>query len=58
VEFERLQSALTGIYAQQVVVHVIVDPAIGGGLRVRVGDEVIDGSISGRLATIRAKLAR
>lgn len=57
-EFQRLQSALTGIYAQQVVVHVIVDPAIGGGLRVRVGDEVIDGSISGRLATIRAKLAR
>jgi F-type H+-transporting ATPase subunit delta len=57
-EFTRLQAALTGVYSRQVVVHVIVDPTIAGGLRVRVGDEVIDGSISGRMATIRAKLAR
>lgn len=57
-EFDRLQAALTRIYAQQVVVHVVVDPSVGGGLTVRVGDEVIDGSVSGRMATIRAKLAR
>lgn len=57
-EFARLQAALAAIYSRQVVVHVMVDPAVVGGLRVRVGDEVIDGSISGRMATIRAKLAR
>jgi F-type H+-transporting ATPase subunit delta len=57
-EFDRLQTALTRIYSQHVVVHVVVDPAVGGGLRVRVGDEVIDGSVSGRMATIRARLAR
>jgi F-type H+-transporting ATPase subunit delta len=57
-ELDRLRAALTRIYSRQVVVHVVVDPAVAGGLRVRVGDEVIDGSISGRMATIRAKLAR
>lgn len=55
---ERLQSALTRIYGRSVVVHSVVDPAISGGVRVRVGAEVIDGSISGRLADLRAQLAR
>ncbi|MEO7125313.1 MAG: F0F1 ATP synthase subunit delta, partial [Nakamurella sp.] len=49
-ELERLRAALSGIYARQVLVHVVVDPKISGGLRVRVGDEVIDGSISGQMA--------
>lgn len=57
-ELDRLRAALSDIYSRQIIVHVVVDPAVSGGLRVRVGDEVIDGSISGRMAAIRAKLSR
>jgi F-type H+-transporting ATPase subunit delta len=55
---DRLRAALKKIYARDIAVHVIVDPALGGGLRVRVGDEVIDGSVSGKLDTVRQRLAR
>ncbi len=54
----RLRAALRGIYSRDVAVHVLIDPALRGGLRVRVGDEVIDGSTSGRLDAIRQRLAR
>ena len=37
------------LYGRRISVHVDVDPEILGGLVVRVGGEVIDGSISGRL---------
>lgn len=57
-ELDRLRAALAAIYSRQVVVHVIVDPEVAGGLRVRIGDEVIDGSVSGRMASLRARLAR
>lgn len=57
-ETDRLRAALGAIYSRQVAVHVVVDPALRGGLRVRVGDEVIDGSMSGRLVDIRQRLSR
>jgi F-type H+-transporting ATPase subunit delta len=57
-QISRLRSALGRIYSRGVVVHVQVDPSLGGGLRIRVGDEVIDGSVSGRLDAIRQRLAR
>lgn len=57
-ETQRLRAGLRAVYSRDVAVHVLVDPAIGGGLLVRVGDEVIDGSVSGRLDTIRQRLAR
>jgi F-type H+-transporting ATPase subunit delta len=34
-----------------------VDPEVGGGLVIRVGDEVIDGSTTGRLRALRRDLA-
>ena len=39
-----------------VVPHVVVNPAIMGGIVVRVGDRVIDGSVRRRLATLRNRL--
>lgn len=53
----RLVAALQRIYGRPVAVHAVVVPALTGGIQIRVGDEVIDGSVSGRLAALRAKLA-
>ena len=38
--------------------QVEVDPDLLGGLVVRVGNEVIDGSVAGRLATARRQLPK
>lgn len=56
-EFDRLVAGLQRIYSRPMAVHVLVDPKLGGGLRVRVGDEVIDGSMAGRLADLRRRMA-
>jgi F-type H+-transporting ATPase subunit delta len=53
----RLTAGLQHIYSRPVVIHVDVDPSLQGGLLVRVGDEVIDGSISGRIAELKARLS-
>lgn len=53
----RLASALSGMYGRQISVRSAVDPQVKGGLHVRVGDEVIDGTVSTRLAQARAALA-
>jgi F-type H+-transporting ATPase subunit delta len=53
----RLVAALTRIYGRPVSTHVLVEPGLAGGMRVRVGDEVIDGSVAGRLDDLRRRLA-
>jgi F-type H+-transporting ATPase subunit delta len=55
-ERERLRSALAGLYGHDVHLQVEVDPAIVGGVIVQVGDEVLDGSVAGRLAEARRRL--
>lgn len=54
---QRLVDALSRRYGTSVSLNVVVDPAVVGGLRVQVADDVIDGSISARLADLRQKLA-
>lgn len=49
----RLAEVLTRIYGNPVSVQLEIDPALLGGLAITVGDEVIDGSISSRLAAAR-----
>jgi len=46
---ERLAQALARIYHRAVQVTVVLDAAVIGGIRVQVGDEVIDGTILRRL---------
>jgi F-type H+-transporting ATPase subunit delta len=53
----QLAEKLRGIYGRAIALHVEVDASIGGGLVVRVGDEVIDGSAAGRIAELRRRLA-
>ena len=54
---ERLASALTRSLGRPVQVQVEVDPKVLGGLLVRVGDEIIDGSTLHRLREARRALA-
>ena len=37
--------------------NVIVDPEVIGGIRVEIGDDVIDGTVSNRLHDARRQLA-
>jgi F-type H+-transporting ATPase subunit delta len=53
----RLVGSLGRIYGRQVSVHVEVEPAVMGGIRVQVGDEVIDGSVAARLEVLRRRMA-
>ena len=54
---ERLAATLARIYARPIALHVEVDPDLQGGLVIKVGDEVIDGSVTGRLDELRRRLA-
>ena len=53
---DRLQELLKGMLEREVVLSVGEDPAIIGGLVVRVGDRVIDGSTSARLEALGRSL--
>jgi F-type H+-transporting ATPase subunit delta len=52
----RLAEALKSATGSDVDVRVVVDPNVVGGLVVRVGDQVIDGSVRHRLAQLRESL--
>ncbi|EIC09188.1 ATP synthase F1, delta subunit [Microbacterium sp. oral taxon 186 str. F0373] len=54
---ERLASALSTRYGVDVTVNVIVDPQVLGGMRVEIGDDVIDGTVSSRINDLRQRLA-
>lgn len=56
-ERTRLASALAQQYGRPVHLNVIVDPAVIGGMRVEIGDDVIEGSLSARLDDARRRLA-
>lgn len=53
----RLIAALTEQYGRPVHLNVMVDPELVGGMRVEIGDDVIDGSVSARLDDARRLLA-
>lgn len=49
----RLRTALESIYGKSVTLQTIIEPDVLGGIRVQVGDEVVDGTISRRLDEAR-----
>lgn len=52
----RLTDVLSRIYGHPVAVQLQIDPALLGGLMIAVADEVIDGTLSSRLAAAEAQL--
>jgi F-type H+-transporting ATPase subunit delta len=53
---QRLTDSMTRLYNRPISLQVELDPSLLGGLVVRVGGELIDGSVSGRLAAARRTL--
>ncbi len=51
---ENVAKKLTGILGKTVNLKAVVDPEIIGGMVVRVGDTVYDGSVVNRLAQVRS----
>ena len=56
-EITRLTQALGKAYDATVHLHVVEDPDLIGGLRVEIGDDVIDGSVSAKLDNARRRIA-
>jgi F-type H+-transporting ATPase subunit delta len=54
---QRLADALSRHYGREIHLNVIVDPDVLGGVRVDIGDEVIDGTVAIRLQDARRRIA-
>ncbi|MGB9250909.1 MAG: F0F1 ATP synthase subunit B/delta [Mycobacterium sp.] len=52
----RLTEVLSRIYGHPVTAQVSIDPELLGGLAITVGDEIIDGTLSSRLAAAQSQL--
>jgi F-type H+-transporting ATPase subunit delta len=51
-----LQAALEAATGNRLTMRVVIDPSIIGGVRARIGDTVIDGSIARRIAQLRTRI--
>ncbi|GHF07170.1 F0F1 ATP synthase subunit delta [Pseudolysinimonas yzui] len=56
-QLEKLTSTLTTQYGREPRIALRIDPAVIGGLRVQIGEDVIDGTVAARLADLRLQLA-
>ncbi|NYG06033.1 F-type H+-transporting ATPase subunit delta [Phycicoccus badiiscoriae] len=54
---ERLAAALQNIYGKPILLQVVIEEQVLGGVRVQVGDEVVDGTVLRRLDEARRHIA-
>lgn len=55
---ERLAGALSAQHDKRIHLNVVVDPEVLGGVRVAVGDEVLDSTVEARLKQAQRRLER
>jgi F-type H+-transporting ATPase subunit delta len=55
-ERKKIAAQLTKALGREVVAHLALDPRILGGVIVRYGDTVMDGSVRKRLATLKSRM--
>jgi F-type H+-transporting ATPase subunit delta len=56
-QLARLEKALSAQYDKEIRINEVVDERVLGGMRVQIGDEVIDGTVSSRISNLRLQLA-
>ena len=54
---DRLTQGLSRAFGRELVLDMTVDPTVVGGIRVQVGDDVIDASMSSRLNDLQRRMA-
>lgn len=56
-ELESVASRLSAMTSKKVIVEPVVDPSIIGGIVARIGDQLLDASVKGRLEALKKRLA-
>jgi len=55
-QVDSIVTTLSQRYGQSIKASVVVDPELIGGISIRIGDEVIDASVRGKLAQLASAL--
>ncbi|HEY8590427.1 MAG TPA: F0F1 ATP synthase subunit delta, partial [Naasia sp.] len=56
-QLQRLERVLSVRYGRSLSINQVIDETLIGGVRISVGDDVIDGSVATRLSDLRLQLA-
>jgi F-type H+-transporting ATPase subunit delta len=56
-QIQRLTKAISTMFGKQIRANISVDPSVLGGLSIRIGDELLDGTLISRLAQADRLLA-
>lgn len=56
-QLDRLERGLSGAFGRDLTLNVEVDAELVGGIRVQVGDEVVDSSVASRLNDLQRNMA-
>jgi F-type H+-transporting ATPase subunit delta len=57
VQRDRLARSLAKLYGKELHLNLDVDPDVLGGIRVQIGDEVINGSLADRIDEVSRRMA-